>query len=116
MANEQPNQQQIQELARQQAQFMAKVWSDPALKQRLVDNPKAVLREQGAQIPEATEVRVVENTDQIFYLVLPPKPTDEISDEQLEAVAGGACDSYSRLSTLACATVPSTISTVPTWT
>lgn len=116
MGNHQPNQQQIQELARQQAQFMARVWSDPALKQRLIDDPKAVLREQGAQIPESTEVRVVENTDQVFYMVLPPKPTEEISDEQFEAVAGGACDSYTRLSTIACASLPSMISTVPTWT
>jgi hypothetical protein len=34
-------------------------------------------------------VTVVENTDKQFHLVLPPVPTDELSDEALEAVAGG---------------------------
>jgi len=34
-------------------------------------------------------VTVVENTDKQFHLVLPPVPTDELSDEALDAVAGG---------------------------
>jgi len=34
-------------------------------------------------------VTVVENTDKQFHLVLPPAPTDELSDEALDAVAGG---------------------------
>jgi len=35
-------------------------------------------------------VTVVENTDKQFHLVLPPVPSDELSDEALDAVAGGA--------------------------
>jgi hypothetical protein len=35
-------------------------------------------------------VTVVENTDKQFHLVLPPVPTDELSDEALDAVAGGS--------------------------
>lgn len=89
MANQQPDREQMQDLARQQAQFMAKIWSDPAFKQRLVDDPATVLREQGTPVPEGVEVRVVENTDQVFYMVLPPAPSEEISDEQLETVSGG---------------------------
>jgi hypothetical protein len=34
-------------------------------------------------------VTVVENTDKLFHLVLPPVPSDELSDEALDAVAGG---------------------------
>jgi len=34
-------------------------------------------------------VTVVENTDELFHLVLPPVPSDELSDEALDAVAGG---------------------------
>jgi hypothetical protein len=34
-------------------------------------------------------VTVVENTDKQFHLVLPPLPADELSDENLDAVAGG---------------------------
>jgi hypothetical protein len=32
---------------------------------------------------------VLQNTDKHFYVVLPPSPTDELSDEALEAMAGG---------------------------
>jgi hypothetical protein len=36
---------------------------------------------------------VVENTDRVLYLTLPPPPSEELSDEQLDAVAGGVpCD------------------------
>ena len=31
----------------------------------------------------------MENTDKQFHLVLPPVPTDELSDEALDGVAGG---------------------------
>ena len=86
----QPSQEQLQEIARQQAQFLAKVWSDPQLKQRLMQDPKSVLREHGMPVPEGIELRVVENTDQVMYLIVPPPPSDTISDEQLDAVAGGA--------------------------
>jgi hypothetical protein len=36
-------------------------------------------------------VTVLENTDKQFHLVLPPVPTDELSDEALVAVAAGYC-------------------------
>jgi hypothetical protein len=34
------------------------------------------------------EIKVLENSDTVFYLVLPQKST-ELSDEDLDAVAGG---------------------------
>ena len=40
-------------------------------------------------MPDGLAVTVVENTDKQFHLVLPPVPTDELSDEALDAVAGG---------------------------
>lgn len=91
MANQPPSQEQLQELARQNAQFMARVWSDESFKQRLISDPKGVLWEQGVSVPEGVELRVVENSDRVVHLVLPPKPTDELNDEQLETVAGGNC-------------------------
>lgn len=90
MATQQPTQEQMQDYARHQAQFMARVWSDPQFKQRLIGDPKSVLQEQGVPVPEGMEIRVVENTESVFYLVLPPSPAEQISDEQLEAVAGGS--------------------------
>ena len=70
-------------------QILAKAWSDPAFKQRFMKDPKGVSAEFGLTVPDGMELRVVENTPEVFYIVLPGKPTDELSDEQLTGVAGG---------------------------
>ena len=80
-----------QEPARQMGQVLARAWQDEPFKQRLVADPRAVLREQGIVVPSGQAVRVVENTAETVHLVLPPKPADgELSDEQLDQVAGGS--------------------------
>ena len=66
---------------------------DPGLRQELLSNPKAALsRVLGVQIPDFINVHVVEETATSFYLVLPPavSETDELSDQELAAAAGGA--------------------------
>jgi hypothetical protein len=74
--------------------IIAKAWRDPAFKAELIANPVAALKAEGIDIPAGMTVTVVENTDKQFHLVLPPVPSDELSDESLEAVAGGrrACN------------------------
>ena len=79
---------QRQERARQWGQVVARAWREPTYKQRLMAEPAAVLREAGIELPAGQQVRVVENTDQVVHLVLPQQPR-ELSDEQLEQVAGG---------------------------
>ena len=69
--------------------IIAKAWRDPAFKAELIANPAAALQAEGIEVPEGMTVTVVENTDKQFHLVLPPVPTDELSDEALDGVAGG---------------------------
>jgi Nitrile hydratase, alpha chain len=64
--------------------IVAKAWRDPAFKAELI-----ALKAEGIDIPAGMTVTVVENTDKLFHLVLPPVPSDELSDEALDAVAGG---------------------------
>jgi len=71
------------------AKVIAKAWRDSAFKADLVANPAAALKAEGIDVPAGMTVTVVENTDKQFHLVLPPVPTDELSDEALDAVAGG---------------------------
>lgn len=71
-------------------QIIAKCWADDAFKQRLIADPAAVLRAEGMDLPEGMQIEVRENTDQQFYLVIPPPPS-ELSDEQLDAASGGFC-------------------------
>ena len=69
--------------------IIAKAWRDPAFKAALIANPAAALKAEGIEVPDGITVTVLENTDKQFHLVLPPVPTDELSDEALDRVAGG---------------------------
>jgi hypothetical protein len=93
-----------QEYAKQWGQLVARTWSDEAFKQRLLATPAPALAEQGIPVPPGLEVRVHENTPALVHLALPPKPAEELSDEQLDAVAGGdtagTAGSFSTMSTL----------------
>ena len=67
---------------------------DPALKAKLIADPKAVLAEHGIKVPAGFTVKVVENTPSVFHLVLPhtPATTGELSDDELASAAGGWVD------------------------
>ena len=72
----------------------AKAWSDADFKQRLLTDPRAALAELGVKPPQGTEnvtLKVVENTADIVFLVLPAAPAEgELKDAALDGVAGGA--------------------------
>jgi len=54
------------------ARLAIDTWSDGGLKARLLKDPSAVLAEHGITVPSATQLRVVEATDRVLYLTLPP--------------------------------------------
>ena len=56
------------------AKIIAKAWRDPAFKAALIANPAAALKAEDIDVPAAMAVTVVENTDKLFHLVLPPAP------------------------------------------
>ena len=75
-----------------EAEIIAKALKEPAFKQELLSNPKAAIeREVGQPLPPDVEIQVVEETPTTLYLVLPSTSTvpRELSDQQLESVAGG---------------------------
>jgi nitrile hydratase alpha subunit len=55
---------------------------------RAVSDPRGVLAEFGVEIGDDVELRVVDSTADIRYLVIPRRPpgTDELSEEQLAAL------------------------------
>jgi Nitrile hydratase, alpha chain len=75
-------------------QLIEKAWKEDAFRQALRSDPKgAVERALGAKLPAGVQVKVVEETADTFYLVLPAKldraPAGQLTDQQLGAIAGG---------------------------
>ncbi len=65
---------------------------DPEYRAALVRNPKKVVALQlNQELPDALKVVVVQDTADTLHLVLPymPKEGEELSDADLESVAGG---------------------------
>ena len=67
---------------------------DESFRQRLIEDPKGALEQElGARLPEEVRVVTVEESADTIYLVLPSTSMagaegGELSDQQLESVAG----------------------------
>src|SRR5262245_54676255 len=75
--------------SKQWGQIVAQAWADENFKRRLLAEPAAVLKEHGIAMPPGVQVKVVENTDQVRYLTLPVHPVGDLSEAELDRVAGG---------------------------
>jgi hypothetical protein len=70
------------------AKFVARVWADEDLRQRLLSDPATVLKELELDVPAGKEVRIIEaDLDKIAYVFLPTKPIDLPPDANLEQIA-----------------------------
>lgn len=70
-------------------EIVARAWTEPAFKQRLQADPKAVLLEYGYDPSFEGAIEVHENDERTFFLVIPSKP-GPLSENDLDQVAGGA--------------------------
>ncbi len=73
------------------SKVIRRAWADPAYKAKLLSDPHAALAEAGVTVSAGTKVKVVEDTADTKHLVLPLAPANaaELSDDELEKVAGG---------------------------
>src|SRR5262245_61167643 len=55
--------------------LVKRAWQDDAFKQRLLSDPVAVFNENNLTVPDGVQVKILEDTDQVRHLPLPPKPT-----------------------------------------
>jgi Nitrile hydratase, alpha chain len=60
------------------SKVVAKAWSDPAFKSKLMADPKAALSDAGVKVPADLTIKVVENTSKVFHLVIPEPPAVEL--------------------------------------
>jgi hypothetical protein len=76
---------------------------DASFRKALMADPKASLEKAlGAEIPASVKVKVIEESADTVYLVLPAvtKEGAELDDAQLEKVAGGLADKANCKATL----------------
>lgn len=73
------------------SQLMKRVWSDDQLKQRMLNDPESLLRENGVEIPAGTKPRVILDKDSVSFEFLPQKAAEEVelTEGALSAVVGG---------------------------
>jgi nitrile hydratase subunit alpha len=63
-------------------------YKDPSYRSRIVREPRAVLAEFGLELGHDVEIRVVDSSSEVRYMVLPMRPagTDGLSEEELAAL------------------------------
>ena len=73
------------------AELIAKATQDLQFRKAFIDDPKALLTDAGAEFDDDVEIRVVEKTDKLRYILLPAMPSgvSELNDEQMAQIAGG---------------------------
>lgn len=69
-------------------QVIAKCWADESFKQQVLADPVSAFKREGIEIPAGVRLQVLENTEQVFHLVIPARPT-EVTDDMLAGAAGG---------------------------
>ena len=71
-------------------ELVVQSWKDETLGQRLLEEPAAVLKENGVEVPEGVTIKAFEDDGNTIIFPVAHKPADsELSDEDLESVAGG---------------------------
>jgi len=68
--------------------IVARCREDDAFKARLLAAPAATLVTEGVEIPEGVTVQVIEDTEDIWHVVLPWRAT-ALSDDQVGLLSGG---------------------------
>jgi len=84
-----------------EVKIIVQAWQSESYKQELLQNPKAVIeREMGSQLPADIAIHVLEETPTQIYLILPVRPDAagiELSQQEIEAIAGGLKPSFTPL-------------------
>jgi len=57
--------------SKKMSQLMMELFTNPELKEKFIANPKEVMAEKGINVPENQEIKVLEETENVKYIVLP---------------------------------------------
>lgn len=71
----------MQETNDKWVRIVAQAWADEKFKNRLLADPKTVLKENGIDFPESVKVNISEDKVDEINLILPPKPDISLGEE-----------------------------------
>jgi hypothetical protein len=72
--------------------LIEKCWKDPEFKRQVISDPKGMLeRHTGQKLPAPIKIFIYEEDANTLHFSIPPAPSNlsELSDDDLERVAGG---------------------------
>ena len=75
-----------------QTALIEKCWKDAEFKRKVISDPKGMLEQHmGQKLPPGVKIFIHEEDGNALHFSIPPAPANltELSDEELEAVAGG---------------------------
>jgi hypothetical protein len=76
--------------------IIAKAQADESFRQALLSNPKPTIeKELGGTLPESLQLKVVEESADTLYLVLPAAES-QLSESELDAVSGGQSSLFAK--------------------
>jgi hypothetical protein len=85
------------------SRIIQQAWQDPAFKAKLLSDPKEAAAQNGLRLPDSVHLKVWENSASVEHLVLPVNPAEsELSDADLEAVAGGTTSKTNPIQQMPC--------------
>jgi len=83
-----------EEQGKKYAKLIAKAWSDESFKEKLLSDPRAVLEAEGISVPPGVEVNVLEQTDNVGFIVIPKLPkgaSPQVVEDRLAAAIDRGC-------------------------
>lgn len=70
--------------------IIERAWKSESFKQQLMRDPRGALeREVEMRVPEGVNIKILEESPDTLYIVLPMNPDAELTEIELDAVAGG---------------------------
>lgn len=70
------------------AEIVARSWIDEHFRNELIHHPEKTLKREGIDCHNK-RCKILENTPDCFYLVIPQKPRGSLNEQELKRAAGG---------------------------
>jgi len=69
------------------AKVIAQVWNNPEFKASLLSDPRRALEQAGISFDPNTKIHVHQDSSSDYHLVLPERPSPDVSAQELDEVA-----------------------------